>query len=1115
MRLERLDLTRYGRFTDARLEFPAPAPGAPDLHVIYGPNEAGKSTLFAGWLDLLYGIPLRTRYDFLHHGPTMQIGARLATAAGVMEVVRVKRNGPSLLDAQGVAVPEAGLMAALGGLGREGYGAMFSLDDDTLERGGESILASRGDLGEMLFSASAGLAGLGPQLDGLRKELDGFHRPGGRKTVVKALRDEVLALDRARREADTSASAVQKLQREAAAALKAWEAARAEEAGVRRRLEAVQAAQAVVPARARLARMQAEAVVVAGLPGATEADVQGLQALEAAAQGLAGQMATRAGTIAQGRGRVAALVRDPAVLPLGEAIAEATGLRPLHLAALADLPRRRDALAGMVAELARRGAALGLGAAPVVAPAVRARLRALVARRDVVMQARAAALAEVARAVARLARLGDPAPVEAFHSLGHLVARLRSADPEGAEARAVQDLAARDAELTAALALLGPWRGSAADLAALDVPPAWQVAAWEAEDAATRAALDDAAHGRDRAVQALALARQGVGGAAAGAPGLAEAAEARRVREQLWAAHLAQMTPASAAAFEAALRLDDRVSLHLAEAMALARQAEEAEQAIARAEAGAAEAEAAVQAAVAARQGHEQAVAAGVAALGLAGAGLADLKPWLALRLKALAAMQAQDAAAAARARAAAAVSDAAAVLAQALGLEADLGLARLWAEAMARLDSAERQRAARAALAEGQADLADRRADLVQAEAALAGWRTDWQAASAGTALATLAEDDPGLAAVLDELDQMATLHGTRAELADRIAKMEANSAAFRAAAATVCKALDLPADTGWDTIPARLALAQQAERDFAQLTADLTAAEAAQARDRAEAEGLARDIQALGDRLDWAGEGRLADHLAACLRATRLRADIAELAAELADRPAPDSDAATLEAEAEALRTAAELARAETEARFAALTDARRAVDAVGGDDAVARIVADRANLLHDLAEQARAHLARRFALMALEQGLRRYRDSHRSAMLARASEAFARLSRGAYAGLAAQPDGGSEVLVAVPAQGGAKLATDLSKGTRFQLYLALRIAGYHELAKARAPVPFIADDIMETFDDDRAEQAFALLGDMSRTGQVIYLTHHRHLCDMAQAICPGARVTELGGA
>ena len=94
MRLDRLDLTRYGRFTDAHLDFPSPTSGAPDLHVIFGPNEAGKSTLFSAWLDLLYGIPVRTRYDFLHTGPTMQIGAELTHSGGVLEAVRVCRTAP-------------------------------------------------------------------------------------------------------------------------------------------------------------------------------------------------------------------------------------------------------------------------------------------------------------------------------------------------------------------------------------------------------------------------------------------------------------------------------------------------------------------------------------------------------------------------------------------------------------------------------------------------------------------------------------------------------------------------------------------------------------------------------------------------------------------------------------------------------------------------------------------------------------------------------------------------------------------------------------------------------------------------------------------------------------
>jgi uncharacterized protein YhaN len=131
----------------------------------------------------------------------------------------------------------------------------------------------------------------------------------------------------------------------------------------------------------------------------------------------------------------------------------------------------------------------------------------------------------------------------------------------------------------------------------------------------------------------------------------------------------------------------------------------------------------------------------------------------------------------------------------------------------------------------------------------------------------------------------------------------------------------------------------------------------------------------------------------------------------------------------------------------------------------------------------------------------------------MMMRASQAFQTISRGAYTGLATQTEKDQEILVALDAEGGSKVASDLSKGTRFQLYLALRVAGYHEFARTRKAVPFIADDIMETFDDFRAEEAFRLFMDMAGVGQVIYLTHHAHLCVIAQRICPSAKIHNLG--
>ena len=62
MRLSRLDLARYGRFTDASVRFDALAEGTCDLHILYGDNEAGKTTAYNAMLDLLFGIEPKTSY---------------------------------------------------------------------------------------------------------------------------------------------------------------------------------------------------------------------------------------------------------------------------------------------------------------------------------------------------------------------------------------------------------------------------------------------------------------------------------------------------------------------------------------------------------------------------------------------------------------------------------------------------------------------------------------------------------------------------------------------------------------------------------------------------------------------------------------------------------------------------------------------------------------------------------------------------------------------------------------------------------------------------------------------------------------------------------------------
>jgi uncharacterized protein YhaN len=211
MRLKRLNLTRYGKFTDHSIDFGGLRDGEPDLHIVYGPNEAGKSTALAGFLDLLFGIETSSRFNFLHPYPTMRIGASLELAAGTQDILRVKRPQNSLLDASERPIFEGVILGELGGIDRDSYRTMFSLDDETLEAGGKNILASKGDLGQLLFSASAGLADLSQRLADLRIEAEKFYKYRARSGELAELKIQLAALKEERERIDTLAPQYAKL----------------------------------------------------------------------------------------------------------------------------------------------------------------------------------------------------------------------------------------------------------------------------------------------------------------------------------------------------------------------------------------------------------------------------------------------------------------------------------------------------------------------------------------------------------------------------------------------------------------------------------------------------------------------------------------------------------------------------------------------------------------------------------------------------------------------------------------------------------------------------------------------------------------------------------------
>jgi uncharacterized protein YhaN len=80
------------------------------------------------------------------------------------------------------------------------------------------------------------------------------------------------------------------------------------------------------------------------------------------------------------------------------------------------------------------------------------------------------------------------------------------------------------------------------------------------------------------------------------------------------------------------------------------------------------------------------------------------------------------------------------------------------------------------------------------------------------------------------------------------------------------------------------------------------------------------------------------------------------------------------------------------------------------------------------------------------------------------------------------------------------------DLSEGTSDQLFLALRIVALEAYVRANPALPFIADDVLQTFDDDRATAALRALLALSAHVQVIVLTHHPHVQALARALPAG---------
>ncbi len=182
MKILFFDLKAFGHFTNKTIDL---SKGKEGFNVIYGPNEAGKSSALRAVRALFYGVHERTPDTFLHEGTKLRIGAKIAHSNG-SELTFQRRKGRlrTLLSENDEPLDDLSLERFLGGIDEALFTKMFGINYDDLVQGGKEIIAGHGDVGESLFAAGLGKGGLRKVLSGLDQVTEELFKPQAQKKYI-------------------------------------------------------------------------------------------------------------------------------------------------------------------------------------------------------------------------------------------------------------------------------------------------------------------------------------------------------------------------------------------------------------------------------------------------------------------------------------------------------------------------------------------------------------------------------------------------------------------------------------------------------------------------------------------------------------------------------------------------------------------------------------------------------------------------------------------------------------------------------------------------------------------------------------------------------------------
>lgn len=1155
MKIEQIDLKAYGHFTNQRLALG----GAANLHIICGPNEAGKTTLWRAINGALFGIPENTRDGHLHSNPKLRVGLALSSRAGDrLAVMRRKGRVNTLLKYDphtgaelSEAVPEDRLRDWLGGLSQGLFLAMFSLDHDALVRGGEALAQGRGDAGESLFEAGAGLTSIRARRTRLDREAETLFKPrASTSAIYRALSD----YDETRRQAKEAA--VRPMEWTAArstmeAASKDYEAARAEQVRLQKEARRLERLAAILPDVAALELAQQQTAELASVPMLPpSAATERVAAVTKKSEALAAER-TAAQRLQQHQTDLAAIQINDAVL------ADAGNIEAIHHATTAyreaGIQSAKAAAAIETAQsdfdfVLRQIADDDKPADPlqwIPDPTRVAKIRALVtsgamhkATHQANLKTQGEKKLEVDQLDAEILSLGE---ADCSEDLGAYLDSIADyGDPEARAQQLEDETTASEAKLnTEARGLKMP---SAESVARTTVPLDAELQSFRSEDEELRRRARSIREAIEKIENDLAalqgdIKRLEVRG---DVPTREAIGRAREKRNALWLGIRRHFMPTqsepvpadpppSAEPYEHAVNgADDAADGLFADAERATRYAEfrlresQMHNAIALAR---------VREATAAKGQEEldRSWAALLSAHSLPSLKITEATQWVARReafLEKLAASQDKRQEARQRRKLAQDIRSRLSEIYGAMNLPTPAATERISETLTRARDIAKRhaeqltQRQLKATQ-RANADAAMKHADAATAASGtqLDEWKAQWAEAMGAIRLAGEASEEEATAR-LQQLSDLTQTHGTldRSRTAQRNARIQIDDYESRLAKT-------------WQRVRGERLPADGRSHDVlaGDLYRELTLTRSGQEKRNTLIQQIADDQQAIDEACQASEEAtRIIDKLlvqAGCLtieslelaegqsaqrsalavavRETEARlVKSAGLALAVALKQAEGQDPDAVADALDRNSRQSEQNAADVQQRHAAFLAARQVFEKMDGSATAADAQQKTAQHAARIAELGADYAASRIASAVLAQVIDTYQKRNQGPLIDKASKRFAAITAGRYTGVVVDYDEDRQILKAVRSDGERLSMEQLSTGRRDQLFLALRLAAIEGHLDNGEPLPVIVDDIMIQFDDEAAAATFKVLAGLSQRTQVLFLTHHEHLLDVAEA-------------